>query len=218
MALTTQVQPIDKDIDLLINQDLSADAQSEALASFAREQLKEGEQQNQSVLGRIPPHKTVVDGTEGGSEDGVKPSGTILYEFEILSDIFVFIADQLKLHAPVGSGRDPHPGLYRSSFTFFADWVEVDVGGVIPANADEYIFLSTVPYARKIEGDPSRAPQSKQAPEGVFQAVAHLAQARFGNQAKISFAYRSPQGRTLLQGKAGNRSDDRTPAISVKLR
>lgn len=213
MAIVTKVEPIDKDIAVIISETLSPAAQSAQIASGARAALKEGEEINRMVLGRIPPHKTFVDGSEGGSEDRVAPEGVIVYEFQLLGDIFNFIADQLKLRAPVGSGKDQHPGLYKSSFTFFADFTEVDVGGTIPANADEYIFLSTVPYSRKIEQG-----QSKQAPDGVFQAVAALAQSRFGNQARVSFVYRSPMGRSLLQGRAGNKSEGRTPAISVKLR
>lgn len=212
MGVTVRVEPIEQDIVAITSELLSPQARSAALADFAREKLVEGEQKNQAILGRIPPHKTFVDGSEG-TEDRVRPEGTIVYEFEILSDIFTFIVDQLKQHAPVGGGKDPHPGLYKSSFEFFADWTQVDVGGVIPHDADEYIFLSTVAYSKKIEGG-----QSSQAPDGVFQVVALLARARYGNQARIEFTYRSPEGRVLLQGRAGNRSDARTPAISIKLR
>ncbi len=66
--------------------------------------------------------------------------------------------------------------------------MEVDVGTEIP-EASEYAFLNTQPYSRKIERG-----ESPQAPEGVFQVVATLAQSRFGNIAKITFSYRAVMG------------------------
>ena len=80
------------------------------------------------------------------------------------------------------------------------------------------MFLNTQPYARKIEGDLSREPSSKQAPEGVYEAVATLAQRRFGNVAMIRFSYRTPIDGAIAGGRMGDRSTRRTPAIIVRLR
>lgn len=131
----------------------------------------------------------------------MRPDGVIQYEFELLGDLFVWIADQLQKHSPVLTGR------FQKSFTFFADGNEIDVGGVIPHDAREFVFVSSAPYARKIERW-----------DGVFESVAVLARQRFGNQASIGFSFRSPIGGAFLTGRAGNRSDHRTPAIIITLR
>jgi hypothetical protein len=85
--------------------------------------------------------------------------------------------------------------------------------------------VNTQPYARKIERG-----HSKQAPNGVYETVAHLAARRFGNMARIRFGYRSPlfgsikewAGRTRLQPKGRRRTGSsrqdwltRQPAIIV---
>jgi len=75
------------------------------------------------------------------------------------------------------------------------------------------VFLNIQPYARKIERG-----QSSQAPDGVYQAVATLAQRRFGNVAKITFSYRTAIGGAIIGGRKGDRSDLRNPAIIVSLR
>ena len=232
MSIEGKVEAIDRDVELSLSSDLTPAAQSATIASFARDQLDEGEKTNAGILGRMPPHTTAVDGITNASEDSVKPQGTIFYEFQLLGDVFKEIADLLQKHAPVGGPGDPHPGLYRSSFTFYADGEEVDVGGEIPADAQEYVFVNTVPYARKIEHG-----LSPQAPEGVFEAVAALARQRFGNMVKIEFTYRGIVGLSSGSGtlvnplndptrrnkkgqgsKAYNKSDVRFPCIVVTVR
>lgn len=98
----------------------------------------------------------------------------------------------------------------------YADGAEVAVGvrGQIPADvpqAGEYVFLNIVPYARKIERG-----LSPQAPEGVYQTVAVLAQRRFGNLARVTFSYRTAVGGGIVGGKLGNRAEQRQPAIIVR--
>ena len=232
MPISARVESIDRDIDLIFKETLSPAARSAMLASAAQEQLQQAEQQNQSVLGRIPPHHTFIDGVEGAGEETVRPDGVIVYEFTLIGELFIWIADKLKEFAPVGGGKDPHPGLYRSSFTFYADGVEVNVGGDIPPGAQEYVFVSSLPYARTIEQG-----SSSQAPEGVFEAVAALGRQRFGNLVKIEFTYRGIVGLTSGAGtlvnplldptrgnrkgqgsKAYNKSDVRFPCIVVTVR
>jgi len=74
-----------------------------------------------------------------------------------------------------------------------------------PPPAQEYVFVNTTPYARKIEGNKGRPPSSPQAPDGVYQAVATLAR-KFSNVAKVTFSYRTVAG------------GERNPAIIVRLR
>jgi hypothetical protein len=140
MVVSAKLQPIDR--DLIVRLTGTATQRSAMLADFARDKLAEGEEQNRLVLGRVPPHTTYVDQMLGVSEDSVKPDGVIVYEFELSSDALQWIGEQLQVHSPIGSGRDPHPGLYMRSHTLFADGTEVPEGSAIP-QAGEYVFFPT---------------------------------------------------------------------------
>ncbi len=192
MSIEVKVEPIDRDIALLISDNLSPQAASVMIADYARRQLAEGEATNEAALGEKPTHQTFVDGSQGASEDNVRPDGTILYEFDVVAELFEWIDEQLIQHSPVKSGR------YERSHTFYADGEIADPAHP-PPGAKEYVFLPTVPYARKIEGASGRKPESAKAPDGVYQAVAVLAQGRFGNQAKISFTFRAPLSGDIVE-------------------
>ena len=69
-------------------------------------------------------------------------------------------------------------------------------------------MLSSVAYAGKIEGK-HKPPESRQAPNGVFEAVAALARMRYP-QLDISFSYRAPLGAPAASIKD-------TPAITITL-
>jgi hypothetical protein len=208
MAVTVKVDLIDKDIDLIFEQDLSGEARSAALANYSREVLGDAEETNLSALGHVPLHETFVDGRSGASEDSVRPDGEISYAFNILEDLFAWIAEQLVIYSPVLTGR------FAASFKFFADGVEIDPAMPAP-QAQSYVFLNIQPYARKIERG-----ESPQAPDGVFQSLAALAQRRFGNVARVRFGWQSP---ILAYGGAPSRRgglerETRTPAIIITLR
>ena len=198
MALRTRVEPIDRDLQLLFADDLSAQARSKQLATFAGEVIDEAKETNRRVLGAVPPHTVTVDGREGAALTSVKPDGTIRAEFELINEALVWINTQLQMHSPVLSGR------YAKSHELFADGVDTENPNAAPP-ARVYTFANTVPYARKIERG-----QSSQAPDGVYQAVATLAARRFGNLAKIRFTY------TAILGNIKSR-DARQPAITVTM-
>lgn len=212
MAVVTTVEPIERDIALLLDQELSPAAQARALAAFAKESIEEATQANRRALGREPAVRITVDGRAGAALETVKPNGEIVAEFEIVGDVLTWIAEQLAEHSPVGGGeRDRHPGQYRESHVLFADGALVAAGEAPVAH--EYVFVNLTAYARKIERG-----MSSQAPDGVYQVVASLARQRFGNMAKIEFNYRTPSGAAIVTGRAGNRSGGRNPAIVVTLR
>jgi len=194
MALQTRVQPIVRDLELIQRQDLGAKAQSAVLAAFAAEAIEEAKQQNKRVLGVVPPYDVYVDGREGAPLESVKPNGVIRAEFQLVNEALAWISTQLQIHSPVLTGR------YAKSHELFADGVDTENPNAAPP-ADEYVFINTQLYARKIERG-----RSPQAPDGVYQAVATLAQRRFGNVARISFTYRTIRG------------GERNPAIIVRLR
>lgn len=205
VMLRTRVEPIDRDVALILSEDLSPKARSATLAQYAHEQIEDAKQINRTVLGRIPRYTVSVDGRQGAALETVRPNGTVYTEFELFDDVLLWIADQLEIHSPIRSGR------FRAENTLFADGVETIPGKVLP-NADEFVFVNLTPYARKIERG-----QSSQAPDGVFQVVATLARRRFGNIASISFGYRTPIGSSLVGGRRGNRASERNPAIIVRL-
>lgn len=180
MTVTVKVDPIDRDIKVMLAEDLSPAAASAMLAQFARSALTDAEEQNRQALGTEPPHETFVDGSANASEDAVRPDGVIVYQFMLVSEAIAWIDAQLIEKSPVKSGQ------YQRSHMLFADGTETDPNGTLP-EAQEFVFLNIQPYARKIERGESQA-----APEGVYEGVAALASARFGNIARVSFTYRSP--------------------------
>lgn len=206
MAVRTRVEPIDKDIDLIIRKDLSPEALSATLAQFAFEEIEEAKEINRRSIGVVPPYTVWVDGKKGAPLASVKPDGIIIAEFELVQELLSWIHEQLQKHSPVKSG------LYARSHELFADGVQVENPNDAP-QADEYVFLNTQRYARKIERG-----ASAMAPQGVFQVVAKLAQGKFGNVARTTFTFRTVISGMMIGGRAGDRSTERTPAILVRLR
>lgn len=184
MIISTRLEPISRDIELLINASLSPKAQSALLARFAREQLKEAQAVNQRATGSVPPHDTFVDGKAEASLESVRPDGRIVFEFHLVLDLFAWIGEQLVQHSPIG---DP-PLHYFENHIFLADGAQVIPGEKVQ-DAKVYTFANLVPYARKIEKG-----LSPQAPDGVYHVVAVLAQKRFGNVARVRFGYREIVG------------------------
>lgn len=208
----SRVEPLDKDIDLLISETLSPAARSEMLAEFARETLADAEATNAAALGRVPPHETFVDGRAGAIEESVRPEGVIVYEFDLVEELFAWIDEQLIKHSPVGATADRHSGLYKRSHLFYADDREADPLAP-PPGTHVGVFVNATPYARKIE-----AGESPQQPDGVYEVVAALASRRFGNIARIVFDYRTPGPGALVGGLKGNKSAGRNPAVIVTVK
>jgi hypothetical protein len=197
--ITATIEGGDLDIAALLEEDLSPAALSAGLAAFAREQLAEAEKINADALGFTPQHTVEVDGVAGASEDRVRPNGVIVYTFDLMPDVFGWIAAELETFAPVLSGR------FRRSFAFFVDGILTDITREIPEGR-EFVFMSSMPYAGTIEGE-HKPPESRQAPNGVFEAVAALARMRYP-QLDISFSYRAPLGAPAASIKD-------TPAITI---
>lgn len=213
MAISTKIEPLDRDIALILSEDLSPEARSAVLAEYAHEQISEVRMQNAQVLGQVPDYEVIVDGRRGASLESVKPSGVVVAEFDLLLELFAWIGQQLVANSPVRSG------LYSRSHVFLADGIEVEPTGAVP-EAAEYVFANTQPYARKIENG-----LSAQAPDGVYQSVAAVATRRFGNVARIYFGYRefaggavgAYGGRFSAKSRAAVKTATRQPAIIIKL-
>ena len=219
--VTTRIEPIERSIMLAM---VGTDEQrSRQLAAYAREAIVEVQAVNRAATGASPTYDVHVDGRQGAPLESVRPDGTIVAEFDLLNDLFEWIGEMLVKHSPVLTGR------YQDSHAFFADGVEIAPGAeVLPA--EEYVFLNLQPYARKIERG-----QSRQAPDGVYEAVTVLARRRFNNVASIRFTYRSPllgyvpgaanrAERRALRNQPARQSamrierESRQPAIVIRVR
>lgn len=217
----TRIDPIERDIALLIDQTLSPQAQAEVLGEAARSALVEAQETNRLALGYVPDHDTFVDGAKRQALSDLTPRSTVLFEFHLLVDVIQWIDEQLVIHSPVRTER------YARSHVWFADDVEF-TDPSRPPPAESYLVLNAQPYARKIERG-----LSKQAPDGVYEAVATMARRRFGNIAHTRFTYRSFPGgavgqwaqsasaqelaRRIRKGRASAKQDwlTRQPAIYV---
>lgn len=198
--MAVKIDPIAQDIQLLLNDELSPQAKSQAFARFARETIAEVDAANDAALGYDAQFQTFVDGAKSANLEAVKPQGgMIAAEWDIVTDVFAWIAEQLVFMSPKLSG------LYEASHAFYADDAPADPDNPPPATT--YFFINLQPYARKIEGAGQRPPFSAKAPSGVYQVVAAQAARRFSNIAKISFSYRSPEGAYVgLGGKSGGKT------------
>jgi hypothetical protein len=221
MAVTAKVQLIDRDVIFRATSGLSPQDQSRAVAAYARRIIADADAQNARAEGHSVPKKTFVDGRVSADFESVRPGGVIVAEWDIGLELIQWIFEQLQMHSPVKTGR------YKASIAVYADGEEIE-DMAHPPEASEYAFVPLVPYARKIERG-----ESKQAPDGVFEAVAALAAARFGNIARIQFSYRNPiGGASELEAWAGKHAakiashvarrrqhsaDTRQPAIIVTL-
>lgn len=217
MAISTKVESIESFIEIALRDDLSPPARSQAFAGFAREKLREAQDINRAILGRLPPHVTFVDGNQGAGLESVNPDrGVIAFEFELMFDVLRWIGDALKERSPVLSGA------YRSGHTLFADGVEIPIGERLPS-AEEYSFTNTVPWARKIEIAKTQAGRDFviSVPNRIYERTAKDARARYGNVAKIEFTYRGIVGAAQISpARAGssrthNKSSLRYPTIVI---
>lgn len=207
MPVSTRIQPLSQALGIIVQDTLSPAARSRAVAGFARDTLREAQEQNRRTLKREPAVKQFVDGAEGKPLEQVRADGgRIVFEFDIADDITTAIMAALISVSPEDSGA------YKRSHLLFADGRQVLSGEAVP-EAEEYVFLNVQPYARAIEQ--GRMRMRVDGTSQVYQQAQRIAAGRFGNLASIRFSYRSPIG-TATTGKAGRAS--RVPAIVVVMR
>lgn len=201
-----RIDPIAKDLAVIIDEELSPAAQSRALAAFARSTLQDAQAQNRAALGRTPAHRQYVDRREGADLESVRPSGVIVFEFDVAEDITAFILEELQRVSPVDSGD------YKRAHMLFADGRQVLAGEKAP-EAETFLFCNPLPYARRIEAGTMR--MRVDGTSAVYQQAARAAQRRFGNMAAIKFTYTDPPfgGLSRKAARAG-----RIPALTVQMR
>jgi hypothetical protein len=202
MAIKTRIDSIATDINLIVSRDLTPAGQSKAVANFARTEIARADEKNNRVLGRVPPKTVTVDGRKGGNLEDVRPvGGSIIVEWEIVSDVLIWIGDALKDRSPFVSGD------FKDGWTLLADGQIIDVGGQIP-NADVFTFVNVVPYARKIEVGKTESGRDFviQVPNRIAERTAKDAAAKFGNIAKIRSVWISLSSAYTLKNNQASRS------------
>ncbi len=223
----TRIDALDRDISLIIAEELSPEAQSRQVAAMARQLRDEAVATNRALTGEEPTWTTIVDGRAGATEDTVKVPGRIDYEFDAGADVVSYVVGLIVKTAPKLSGR------YAKSVAIYADGVEVETAQAA-SDAEEIVVVSTVAYARKIESG-----RKGYAPGGVFEGAAAMAMSRYGNMASIKLTFASPLGggthleawasktkqtRKRFKGGAGkaeanrNAWNRRNPAIQIRMR
>jgi hypothetical protein len=137
---------------------------------------------NDAALGRDVAYRTFVDGHATPNLRVATQNSVIVARWELGAGVIAYIADLLSKAGPALTGA------YRRSMRIYADGVEIDDQDKA-IGAREVLFLSTVPYARKIERG-----LKGYAPGHVYEAVAAMANARFSNIARIKFTFAEPEG------------------------
>lgn len=149
----------------------------------AERALASTEERFRAQYGADAPVGIVVDGQPRQALGDLDPDqGEVLFQGARASEALVWIHEQLVANSPRRTGR------YAESHILLADGQPADPTN--PPTAERYVFASTAPYARKIEGD-GRPPLSPQAPRGVYQAVAVMAARRFGNSVAVGYGFES---------------------------
>lgn len=192
VTVTTKIEPFDRDIALIVSDLLSPEAQSQAIADFAQAALDDALATDAAAIGELPAYETIVDGQSGAPLGSVSPNGTIVFNFDLITEVVTWIEDQIITHSPIGSGKDPHPGLYQRSHRLFVDGEETETTK-IPADAKQIVLAPTVLYAVFIEPHGGKPGESKQAPDGVYQSIAALGRRQFAG-VDISFTFQTVSG------------------------
>ncbi|MBR0931636.1 hypothetical protein JQ561_33925 [Bradyrhizobium diazoefficiens] len=105
----------------------------------------------------------------------------LIFRYLAMQDIVDFALATLRERSPVGSGDDPHPGLYRDSHLVFLNGQVVQNVRAFK-RGDQINISNPVPYARKIE-------MGMHAPLHVYEDTALIVGNRFGNRAAVKFTF-----------------------------
>ncbi|KPF84526.1 hypothetical protein IP70_15640 [alpha proteobacterium AAP38] len=232
---------IRRTVDVFIDQALSPQARSAALARAARQGVAELVRSGRAS----PTYRVFVDGREGEPEERVKPDGQITYLFGSLNVAAQFALSFLKARSPAKSGR------YKDSFVFAfftgggvsltgpgRDWrgrfTGQDgkaVGGrMVPADqvnfakiggdVTEIIIFNRQPYSRRVDVQmDGKAPLKFNVAPGLFEDAAREISKRFGASVEARRIYSvSFPGQPVV--KRGSRSGQRvqSPALVISPR
>lgn len=148
-----------------------------------------------------------VDGKQGAPEDAVRPDGVIVYTYPRLTHVAQYAMEALFDLSPVLSGE------YRVAHTLFLNGQAVENLRNYK-RGDDVVITNSVPYARKIDLGvmTMRVPGTSR----VYEQAVRLVNARYGNVAKVLFAWRGIVGGRVDRGRQGNKADARYPAMLIQ--
>lgn len=181
-----------------------------ATAAATQRALVDTAKREHAVIMNTSPHPTSftrrVDGKLGAVEETVKPDGIIVYDYPRMDEIVQVAMNTLFDLSPVYTGE------YRLSHQIF-------VGGKAVRNLEEWdgtsdiVISNFLPYSRKIELGKMhmRVPGT----DHVYEQAAHLIDRRYGNVAHVAFVFQGVIAGAAASGKAGNKSDNRYPALRI---
>ncbi|MGE0290334.1 MAG: hypothetical protein AB7I42_24880 [Bradyrhizobium sp.] len=203
--MRVKIEPIESWVNVTVSELLSPAARSKAVADFARGRLMEAKATNHRVVGAETPHEQFVDGRRGAALESVHPDrGRIVFEFELINDVLLWIMTTLIERSPRGPAGGA--GTYREAHTLFADGAAVAPRSALP-EADEYSIANPLPYSRRLEIGRTASGRDflVSVPNRIYERTAADAKARFGNVAKVGFTYRGiVGGYAVNQAKAGS--------------
>lgn len=232
-------KPFAKTIEVMVSHAMSPAERIKAVADVHTKAVAEADAQNRASFGRSLPSETWVDGRKGVPLTQINPDGgTILTRFEPVFDVVTFIGQLLHER----SSKFRVSGDYDASHTLYADGAEV-ADWTHPPVAQVYVWMSSTPYARKIEGHSiadkkGKSAQGRAPQDGVYEGAVSLANKRFSNIARIRFTFEGAVGgmaqdysAIALGGRKGGKTasaekravhkkhnDNRFPAIRITLR
>jgi hypothetical protein len=227
MPVRVQIDPVERSVEAAIRDDLSSKSQQLAAADFARAGIAEAQAINRQALGRIPRMTVTVDGREGAPLESVKPDGgTIIVEFELISEVLRAIAEKLIARSPRQSGD------YIRGHEVFAGGRQFDFGILLGSSsesipkADVYFFVNAVPYAARIEIGTTKSGRRfvMQVPNRIYERVAKDVRGEFRREADIQFSYQTYVGAYVRRsGRSRSRrrkagSSIQSPAIIVRMK
>lgn len=189
--MSDRLQFFDRDVKVMIAQDLGPDAVARDLAAAARKGLRE----YLDSLADPPTYETIVNGRRGAMEDAVKPPGPILYEFSWWGAILGYALPFLRARAPRSSSvyRHGHKGrqAYRDSFFVMANGREVQPSGFDTIAPDAEVTIGNdAPYSRLLDIQLiGTKPVKVSVPPGIFKDAAEAVRAKFGQLIDVRHVY-----------------------------
>lgn len=135
-----------RSVRLFVGKNLSPQARSAALASFARADVARLQREGRAAL----DYTVWVDGRENAPLESVSPEGRIVYRFNGIAEATAFALGFCVARSPIGTDSD-QPGRYRKSWFVLVDgreWTqplpEIPAGSTV-------LVVNTQPYHRKID-------------------------------------------------------------------
>src|SRR5437868_14422598 len=105
MLTVTPIKPVIREIELIVAKTLSPQVAAERRAKAARTIFGRTDEHNARILGAVPPFETFVDGRKSDDFKAVRPDGTIVRKYELVSDVLKVISAELRRTSPRKTGR-----------------------------------------------------------------------------------------------------------------